>query len=140
MTTSGEWSTGLCDCGKDCSSCCLTWWCPCISFGRIAEIVDKGTTSCCASGSVYFLLTVFTGFECLYSCMYRTKLRNQYSLPKQPCNDCLVHFFCKPCALCQEYRELKYRGLNPSYGWQENMSKQSQGVVMPPVGPGEMKR
>ncbi|KAJ0430787.1 putative PLAC8 motif-containing protein [Helianthus annuus] len=48
--------------------------------------------------------------------MYRTKLRNQYSLPKQPCNDCLVHFFCKPCALCQEYRELKYRGLNPSYG------------------------
>jgi hypothetical protein len=23
---------------------CITCWCPCITFGRIAEIVDKGTT------------------------------------------------------------------------------------------------
>ncbi|CAN1181396.1 Protein PLANT CADMIUM RESISTANCE 2 [Linum perenne] len=38
------WSTGLCDCLDDCSSCCLTIWCPCITFGRIAEIVDRGST------------------------------------------------------------------------------------------------
>lgn len=23
---------------------CLTWWCPCIAFGQVAEILDKGTT------------------------------------------------------------------------------------------------
>ncbi|KAH9771900.1 cell number regulator 2 [Citrus sinensis] len=27
------WSTG-----------CLTCWCPCVAFGRIAEIVDRGST------------------------------------------------------------------------------------------------
>ncbi|KAJ0726952.1 putative PLAC8 motif-containing protein [Helianthus annuus] len=44
MTAPSQWSTGLCDCCKDCSNCCLTCWCPFITFGQIAEIVDKGTT------------------------------------------------------------------------------------------------
>ncbi|KAK2994777.1 hypothetical protein RJ640_001683 [Escallonia rubra] len=39
-----QWSTGLCDCASDCSNCCITCWCPCITFGQIAEIVDKGST------------------------------------------------------------------------------------------------
>ncbi|KAL5726264.1 Cell number regulator 2 [Ranunculus cassubicifolius] len=40
-----EWSTGLCDCCDDPSNCCMTCCCPCITFGRIAEVVDRGTTS-----------------------------------------------------------------------------------------------
>ncbi|KAM0047580.1 putative PLAC8 motif-containing protein [Helianthus debilis subsp. tardiflorus] len=51
MITPSQWSTGLCDCGKDWSSCCLTCWCPCITSGRIAEIVDKGTTCKCLTVS-----------------------------------------------------------------------------------------
>ncbi|KAL8268965.1 hypothetical protein R6Q59_002763 [Mikania micrantha] len=69
MAAPGQWSTGLCDCGEDCSNCCLTFWCPCITFGRIAEVLDKGTTC-----------------------------------------------------------------------WEGNLARQNQGIVMPPVGAGEMKR
>ncbi|PWA51707.1 PLAC8 motif-containing protein [Artemisia annua] len=66
MTTPGEWSTGLCDCTKDMSS------------------------SCSISGALYSILCLFTGCECIYSFMYRSKLRQQYMLTEQPCNDCLV--------------------------------------------------
>ncbi|CAN1751305.1 hypothetical protein LINPERHAP1_LOCUS4285 [Linum perenne] len=30
----------------------------------------------------------------------------------------MLHWCCTPCVLCQEYRELKNRGLNPSKGWE----------------------
>nr|GEU95037.1 hypothetical protein [Tanacetum cinerariifolium] len=39
-----KWSTGLCGCGDNVSNCCITCWCPCITFGQIAEIADRGAT------------------------------------------------------------------------------------------------
>ncbi|XP_062153265.1 uncharacterized protein LOC133861496 isoform X1 [Alnus glutinosa] len=39
-----KWSTGLCGCFEDCSSCCLTCFAPFITFGRNAEILDEGQT------------------------------------------------------------------------------------------------
>lgn len=51
-----------------------------------------------------------------YASKYRAKLRNQYSLPEEPCSDGAIHFFCCSCALSQEHRELRYRGLDPSLG------------------------
>ncbi|KAJ0430788.1 putative PLAC8 motif-containing protein [Helianthus annuus] len=47
MMYPSQWSSGLCDCTSDVSNCCLTCWCPCIPFGQIAEILDKGTTCKC---------------------------------------------------------------------------------------------
>ncbi|GMY22190.1 protein PLANT CADMIUM RESISTANCE 7-like [Fagus crenata] len=41
----GQWTTGLCGCFEDPSSCWVTFCCPFITFGRIAEIVDQGRTS-----------------------------------------------------------------------------------------------
>ncbi|KAM7484682.1 hypothetical protein LguiA_000691 [Lonicera macranthoides] len=134
------WSTGLCDCFDDPATCCTTCCCPCITFGRIAEIVDKGSNSCIASGALYFVLAIFTGFGCMYSCCYRSKMRHQYMLPENPCGDCLVHCCCEACALCQEYRELQHRGFDMSVGWEENMARQNRGVVMPPMAPGGMSR
>ncbi|KAM7464363.1 hypothetical protein LguiA_032484 [Lonicera macranthoides] len=40
----GQWSTGLYDCWDDKSNCLVTAFCPCITMGRIVEILDKGTT------------------------------------------------------------------------------------------------
>eukprot|EP00253_Pinus_taeda_P036720 PITA_36720 len=122
------WTAGLCGCGDDCGSCCLTCWCPCITFGQIAEIVDSGSTSCGVSGTVYALLLYFTGCACCYSCFYRKRLRSKFNLEEKPCGDCLVHFCCESCALCQEYRELKNRGFDPSLGWVGNLEKQNLSV------------
>ncbi|WVZ73535.1 hypothetical protein U9M48_021829 [Paspalum notatum var. saurae] len=40
-----RWSTGLFHCMDDPGNCLITCLCPCITFGQIADIVDKG--SCC---------------------------------------------------------------------------------------------
>ncbi|GAY58928.1 hypothetical protein CUMW_190620 [Citrus unshiu] len=148
--TEGPWSSGLCDCFSDCSTCCLTYWCPWITFGRIAEIVDQGSSckftnvighkivlhaACGVNCALYFIIAWLTGCSCLLSCGYRSKMRHQYMLKDSPCGDCLVHVFCELCALCQEYRELKSRGFDMSLGWQGNLEKQNKGLAMASTAP-----
>lgn len=179
----GQWTTGLCGCFEDCSNCkswnllkvflffiyciyfsqlsfllfsagCISFCCPCITFGQNVEIIDRGTTcklqkkkktkheqfiqyfinwysflpssctswfiiwlcaACAHAGFIYYCLA-HVGFASCYSCTYRTKLRASFNLPEDPCADCLVHCCCLPCAVCQEYRELKNRGVDPSIG------------------------
>ncbi|WJX50476.1 Cell number regulator 1 [Trifolium repens] len=133
-----HWSTGLCRCLDDPGICLVTCFCPCVTFGLIAEIVDKGNSTCTCDGTIYGALLAVTGLACLYSCYYRSKLRAQYDLPEAPCMDCLVHFCCETCALCQEYRELKNRGYDMSIGWEANMERQGQGgsvTVAPAMTP-----
>ncbi|KAE8667290.1 Cell number regulator 1 [Hibiscus syriacus] len=120
------WSTGLFACGSDVPNCCITCWCPCVTFGRIAEIVEEGSTSCGARGAVYTLIAVFTGCgcACIYSGFYRQRMRSRYRLEEGRCNDCCLHLCCERCALCQEYRELKNRGFDMSLGCHGNMARQ----------------
>ncbi|XP_009410080.2 cell number regulator 10 isoform X1 [Musa acuminata AAA Group] len=139
--TQPVWSTGLCDCMDDFGNCCMTCWCPCVTFGRVAEIVDRGTTSCGASGALYALIMALTGCQCIYSWFYRTKMRAYYNLPDSPCCDCCVHFCCETCALCQEYRELKNRGFNMALGWHLNVEREAGGgMTQPPMMQGGMMR
>ncbi|CAN1137824.1 Protein PLANT CADMIUM RESISTANCE 2, partial [Linum perenne] len=134
------WSTGLCDCYHDCSSCCLTIWCPCVTFGRIAEIVDQGSTSCGLSGTLYVLMMWMLGCACIFSCFYRAKMRRHFHLEEKPCADCCVHLFCEGCALCQEYRELQTRGFDLSIGWHGNMERNRRLATMAPTIEGGMSR
>ncbi|XP_057962158.1 protein PLANT CADMIUM RESISTANCE 11-like [Malania oleifera] len=137
------WSTGLCDCCDDVSSCCLTCWCPCVTFGRIAEIVDRGATSCGVSGGLYALIMGVTGCCCcccMYSCFYRSKLRGQYFLEETPCTDCCLHCCCLHCALCQEYRYLASRGFDLSIGWHGNVERQKRRTTFAPIVQGGMER
>ncbi|GMY18326.1 protein PLANT CADMIUM RESISTANCE 9-like [Fagus crenata] len=132
----GQWSAGLFDCLEDSSICCFTCLCPCIIFGRIAEIVDRGTTSRAAAGLIYCGLgPKICG--ALYAGTYRSKLRGLFSLPKEPCADWLVHWCCCVCSITQEYRELQNRGIDPSLGWEGNVEKwKREGCVPPIVAPG----
>ncbi|KAL4636355.1 hypothetical protein ACB092_03G001400, partial [Castanea dentata] len=126
----GKWSTGLCGCFENLSNCWVTCCCPLITFGHIAEIVDQGRTfksSSSWSNFIYIYMLLFLRSSklydacpccaCLYACTYQAKLRGLYFLPPESCGDCCVHHFCFCCALCQKYRELKNRGLDPSLGW-----------------------
>lgn len=42
LATGTRWSTGLCHCCDDPANCLITCFCPCVTFGQIAEIVNKG--------------------------------------------------------------------------------------------------
>ncbi|KAJ6748478.1 DUF614 FAMILY PROTEIN-RELATED [Salix purpurea] len=134
----GKWSSGLCHCCDDPANCVITCFCPCITFGQVAEIVNRGSTTCFMSGAVYAILM---GSACLYSCCYRSKLRGQFDLDEAPCVDCLVHFCCETCALTQEYRELKNRGFDMGIGWEANMVRfQQRGITTAPFAPPGMTR
>ncbi|KAF7840848.1 cell number regulator 2-like [Senna tora] len=119
LRTQQEWSTHLFHCLDDPAICFVTCCCPCITFGHIAEIVNKGNPT-------------LTGRACLYSCNYRSKMRAQFDLPEAPCMDCLVHFCCETCALSQEYRQLRNLGFDLSIGWEANMERQRQGITVAP--------
>ncbi|GMH41890.1 hypothetical protein BSKO_09800 [Bryopsis sp. KO-2023] len=41
----------------------------------------------------------------------RNSLRQKYGLPGNNCTDCLLWFFCSPCAVCQESRTLDYNNV-----------------------------
>ncbi|XP_043713255.1 protein PLANT CADMIUM RESISTANCE 2-like [Telopea speciosissima] len=121
------WSSGLFDCGADVKNCCITMWCPCITFGQISEIMNEGT-SCVSQGAIYALLMFLPGIGCIFSAGNRLCMRQRFGLEEspcgEPCGDCRVHCLCEQCALCQEYRELKSQGFDMNIGWQANMEKQ----------------
>ncbi|MQL89663.1 hypothetical protein Taro_022255 [Colocasia esculenta] len=147
------WTTGLFDCRDDPMNAVMTCFFPCITFGQIAEIVDEGRSSmgsdlvlcgclclraaCTSNGLIYGCVAALIALPCLISCGYRTRLRAKYDLVEAPAPDWASHFLCECCALCQEYRELRNRGLDPAIGWHANMARiqnLQQGVVMaPPV-------
>jgi Cys-rich protein (TIGR01571 family) len=119
---SGTWTTGLCGCSRDLHSCCCATCCPCVLMGRIAEIVDEGSTSCLSAGCLFFWLLALAGSCFIYSYGYRARLRDKYGLPPKPCGDCCTDYWCICCSLAQETRELQNRGVNPALGWEANRS------------------
>ncbi|KAF3792550.1 hypothetical protein EJ110_NYTH08457 [Nymphaea thermarum] len=74
----------------------------------------------CASNAFIYCVMGYTGCGCFYSYPYRTRLRGQFQLAEAPIGDCLLHCCCTNCALCQEHRELKNRGFDPTAGLQQN--------------------
>ncbi|KAL1554787.1 protein PLANT CADMIUM RESISTANCE 7-like [Salvia divinorum] len=129
------WNSNIFDCMKDPQNAIVTLCFPCVTFGQIAEILDNGSTSCATSGILYSCIAFWIGTPCLISCGYRSRLRAKFGLVESPAPDCLIHFFCECCALCQEYRELNHRGFDPSIGHAGNEARQmrQQFGMTPPM-------
>lgn len=103
---SGQWSTGMCGCFEDCGICCYGFFLlPCL-YGQNVERLDK--TGCCGSCCLYACCATWA---CAFAGSTRGRLRYKYGLPEDPCSDCCVHFWCSALGVCQEAREIKYRGL-----------------------------
>ncbi|XP_061956362.1 uncharacterized protein LOC133678155 isoform X2 [Populus nigra] len=131
------WTTGIFDCMDDPTNALITALFPCVTFGQVAEIVDNGQTTCGTNGMIYGTVAFCIAMPCIVSCGYRSKLRAKYGLIEDPAPDWLTHCLFEWCALCQEYRELNNRGLDPSIGWQGNLARQNmmqaQVGMVPPM-------
>ncbi|KAF9615611.1 hypothetical protein IFM89_024707 [Coptis chinensis] len=78
------------------------------------------------SGSLsYLLLMPLLCSQVVMGSKYRAKLRKKFNLVEAPYGDCFSHVFCSCCSLCQEFRELQSRGLDPNLGWNELLAQQA---------------
>ncbi|ESQ30232.1 hypothetical protein EUTSA_v10011813mg [Eutrema salsugineum] len=117
LSVGSPWRTGLFDCQEDQTNAVMTSILPCVTFGQIAEVVDEGEMTCPLGSFIYLLMMPALCSQWVMGSKYREKIRRKFNLVEAPYSDCITHVFCSCCALCQEYRELKARNLDPSLGW-----------------------
>ncbi|KNA20133.1 hypothetical protein SOVF_054640 isoform A [Spinacia oleracea] len=123
-----QWSSGICACCDDSTSCCIGIFCPCYLFAKNAEFLGSETLvgPCMAHCMLWALASSLSCLYCVllglpgcllscYACNYRRILRTKYNLPEAPCGDFATHLCCHLCALCQEYREICERSGDPNY-------------------------
>lgn len=134
------WSTGLFDCHEDQTNAVMTAILPCVTFGQIAEVLDAGELTCPLGSFIYLLMMPALCSQWVMGSKYRTKLRTRYGLVEAPYQDVVSHIFCPCCSLCQEFRELRNRGLDPALGWNGILAQQqggmqygNQGNIPPPA-------
>ncbi|KAJ9190214.1 hypothetical protein P3X46_001440 [Hevea brasiliensis] len=118
------WTSGLFDCRQDQTNSIATAFVPCATFGQISEVLDEGKSTCRGRSSCYFFLMLASYSQWILSTEYRTKLRKKFNLEEAPYTDVVSHIFCPCCSLCQEFRELKNRGLDPALGWKGILAQQ----------------
>ena len=71
----GSWAHGMFSCCHDLSTCCITSFLPCVTFGQTAEMSGQG--SCCCYGLLAFVpcLSIFL------LCQQRGIIREKENIP-----------------------------------------------------------
>ncbi|EJD54786.1 PLAC8-domain-containing protein [Auricularia subglabra TFB-10046 SS5] len=119
LNSSGEreWSNGLCSCFGDCGTCCVAWCFPCIVYGQNKtrrEHLEQqgfphptGGESCGSDCLLHGAITACFGFGWIFQIGERGATRRRYNIEGGGCGDCCSTFWCNPCALTQESREIQ---------------------------------
>ena len=121
----------------ECDLCCAAIFCPCAVLNSNVKMMQTRTYhppcefECTKPCSIMACLTVAsavirvvgqsTGIFLdllnlgpLYSFQWRSALREKYGINGDPCSDCICHWCCNPCVLCQEHIELRKRNGGPT--------------------------
>jgi Cys-rich protein (TIGR01571 family) len=112
-----EWSHGLCGCMSACGTCLCATCFPCVIYGKNKHRYDhlnfQGVPhpehggSCCSGSCIGHGLLTICGFGFVLQMMNRGNVRNRYNIKGGGCGDCCTSFWCAPCQLVQESREIE---------------------------------
>ncbi|CAI7790102.1 unnamed protein product [Closterium sp. NIES-54] len=130
----GSWTTGCFGCFEDINVCCCSFWCPCVAFGRIAEIVTDGNVDAQEACMIWCFVDACLLAACVYSFGFRTKLRAKYNLPGDTIKDFFLDWCCGFCSFSQQYRELQNRGWAVADGYKANIQRFQAGNNTAPGG------
>lgn len=129
QTAGPLWLTDLCG-GCNGETCCAACCCPCCMVGANAKMLRTGVIvdPCCGGSgpecvihgmlggliqgvAIFGLgpLAALIHFGSCYACGIRSQLRTKYGIDGSSMADCCIHYWCGPCAVCQEYEENKKR-------------------------------
>ncbi|KAI8932058.1 hypothetical protein NX059_010947 [Plenodomus lindquistii] len=115
--TSHEWTSGLCSCSPDISTCLTGLFCPCILYGRTSyrlsqKSAKKDPTDMLGHSSTNahcMLMSLSCGLWGLFPGLQRTRIRHAYKLKGSLVGDLLKGCCCCCCVSVQNEREVKSR-------------------------------
>lgn len=97
------------------------------------SVIEDDEKSFCPFLTLYIIFNCLCGLESLlFSTFGRWRLRDKYGLTKTTCKDCLVHWFCHKCALCQEARFIKAVRENTEFAQEQSGQAYQAPVPQPP--------
>ena len=107
-----EFEEPLCGCLSDMTTCLVAFCLPCGVCCLQAKAVDMSTNEGFAGPCLLLVLTYHFGVGCIGGAINRMKIKSQFSIKGEFLNECLIWWFCCPCAATQEYREVRKRSPN----------------------------
>ncbi|KAF2401914.1 PLAC8-domain-containing protein [Trichodelitschia bisporula] len=113
MSAQQEWHASGADCCSPLGTCCMSWFLPCVVYGRVHHRMHKDSQLqnwSMFNGDCfgYYALTC-CGFQWILQMMQRGELRQKYGLKGSGCTDCLCACCCTPCDLAQQDKEAEFR-------------------------------
>ncbi|KAF9524352.1 PLAC8 family-domain-containing protein [Crepidotus variabilis] len=110
-----DWSNGLCGCCSSCGTCICATVLPCVVYGknkhRYQHLDQQGTPEpspgCCSGSCVAHGIFAACGLGFIFQMVNRGHVRHRYNIKGSGCGDCCTSFWCSPCQLVQESREIE---------------------------------
>ena len=112
-----HWQSGIFHCLEDTGSTCDVIWCGYCQIGYQYSMVTRNVQEMDLQWTLFpFLIDLFTrGLGFIFATWtVRNEVRRRFNItPNQDIEEGCLTFWCAPCALCQQHRELTGRQMWP---------------------------